>query len=226
MLVDLLVLIIIGLAGSIYLLLCELDRKRKSDWNYISPWFGKKAKNAHVHPFDSFGPFRSYRRPPVLEQLPKAYQRPRSRRDALHSNGEPHPMDSPEVRRALWSIVEYILRDFVDYWFVAVSDNRDFQNDIRHIFDVAFNCLASRAVQVNWTDFIVNHVVESLAHMLRVCRTTEQRLMETDPSFQDLSSDEQVLSFPVSTRYPEFHCIVIMESDIVLCIRKSFFIPL
>ena len=99
---------------------------------------------------------------------------------------------SPRISRALWRGVELLIADFVDPWYAKISNQSDFPNDIRHMFDRSFNAIAVRARRVDWTAFIVRNILTNLNYLLRIYRLTEQHLHKTDPFFSNPRTPQHV----------------------------------
>ena len=99
---------------------------------------------------------------------------------------------SPRMSRALWRGVELVIADFVDPWYSKLSDQSDFPNDIRHMFDRSFNAIAVRARRVDWTVFIVRNILTNLNYLLRIYRLTERHLHKTDPFFSNPRTPQSV----------------------------------
>lgn len=106
----------------------------------------------------------------------------------------PLQKSSEAVFRATWRIAEYILRDFVDYWFVKVSDNKDFPNDVREMLEYAVSMLASRSVRIDWPMFISKNVIGTFKDMLRLFRFAERDCVAADPSKLSVSLLRDCLS--------------------------------
>ena len=77
---------------------------------------------------------------------------------------------SEAVSRPLWRIIEYIVRDFVDWWFQkSVSQDKEFSNDVRELLDVIFSTIARAATRVDWFTAISSILIMSsncLLHFL------------------------------------------------------------
>lgn len=88
------------------------------------------------------------------------------------------------VSRSLWRIAEYVMEDFVIYWFKSVSDDQDFLNDIRYMFEGFFAEFARRCIRVDWTAFVVETVVPCINDVLRMFQVAERELLESNADFQ------------------------------------------
>ena len=89
------------------------------------------------------------------------------------------------VCRSLWRIVEYVLSDFIDFWWIKISDTSEFNNDLRDVFDHAFNVLGERCIKVDWSPFIVKNVISNLNYLMRIYRLTEQEVRSHNPFFEN-----------------------------------------
>ena len=88
---------------------------------------------------------------------------------------------SPKVYHALNRVSEFVVRDFIIYWFQRVSDKNDFPNEVRKSFDHVFSLLAHRASSVDWPMFVSQHIVTTVKDMLRIFRFAELELENRVP---------------------------------------------
>ncbi|MES1910084.1 MAG: hypothetical protein MHM6MM_002743 [Cercozoa sp. M6MM] len=97
-----------------------------------------------------------------------------------------------EVFVSLWTLGELVIRDFIDNWFVNVSDDdREFADEVRKALDHALCVFAKRAQTVDWTSFVSDHVVPVLTHMMRLYRLTERERHKKISRFAEFSQSEQ-----------------------------------
>lgn len=164
---DFVVLLLVVLAGSAYLLLSLFvkDQSTLALWEKLSIQNRLAAESkASLHSLDHSQLLHQ------LEQRQAADHRPTGNDKTTFVLSE----YSLPVCRSLWRIVEYVLSDFVDFWWVKISDSPEFGNDLRDVCDHAFNVLGERCIKVDWSPFIVKNVISNLNYLMRIYRLTEQ----------------------------------------------------
>jgi hypothetical protein len=168
---DLAVVLLVVLASSLYLIF-QLFLKNQSTFSFWEKLAIQKqlSDDAHrsIHTIDH-------------NQLMQHLDQRHAASNAGQSNGSTTDHTtfvlseySLPVCRSLWRIVEYVLSDFIDFWWMKISDSSDFGNDLRDVFDHAFNVLGERCIKIDWSPFIVKNVISNLNYLMRIYRLTEQ----------------------------------------------------
>lgn len=121
------------------------------------------------------------------------------------------------VCRSLWRIVEYVLIDFVDFWWLKISDSPEFGNDLRDVFDHAFNVLAERCIKVDWSPFIVKNVISNLNYLMRIYRLTEQGQWKETP---EVTAGDQPRSIRLTFAIFMF-CVYVGVPSLCVCVCVS-----
>ena len=62
---------------------------------------------------------------------------------------------SEELEKALWTLVEYIIRDYIEWWYLKISPNSaEFPNDVRHLFEHVMSQLVDGLKAMEWEPLI------------------------------------------------------------------------
>lgn len=97
---------------------------------------------------------------------------------------------SEELERAVWSLVEYIIRDYIEWWYNKISRDNDFTNDVRHMFEHVLSQIVDGLKKVQWETVIENLMVE-MRKLLKSYRVTEDNLIKNVQGFKGQSFAER-----------------------------------
>lgn len=119
---DLVVLLLVVIVSSLYLIY-GLFVHHEGTFNFwLKLQLQNRVANDSNRSFEGLDPHR------LIASLP-----PLPPNSTLDPNCDETPFVlnevSEKVCRSLWRIVEYTMTDFVDYWYVKISDDPEFGND-------------------------------------------------------------------------------------------------
>ena len=122
---------------------------------------------------------------------------------AMYTDGLfwPHTKEHKELRKsykrvfkALNIIRDFVMRDFVEYWFrpgVSGTDKK-FMGHVKVLIDGMFNILVQRImVTANWTNFVIDRVITPLQHLLSLYSSILDDMEHNDANFRRLKQSEQ-----------------------------------
>eukprot|EP00472_Partenskyella_glossopodia_P002967 CAMPEP_0197524088 /NCGR_PEP_ID=MMETSP1318-20131121/8846_1 /TAXON_ID=552666 /ORGANISM="Partenskyella glossopodia, Strain RCC365" /LENGTH=610 /DNA_ID=CAMNT_0043076949 /DNA_START=55 /DNA_END=1884 /DNA_ORIENTATION=+ len=72
------------------------------------------------------------------------------------------------VEKELAYICEYIIRDFVEYWYDDMTDDQEFGHNIRWLLEQLVYVLMSRVLRVNWSRLVNGKIASCLSEMLLI----------------------------------------------------------
>ena len=76
---------------------------------------------------------------------------------------------------ALQEVLEYFIRDYIEYWYDTISDHESFLYHIRQVLQRAVIKFASRSKEMQWVNFFTTKLVDDFANHLKIFRITEDR---------------------------------------------------
>mmetsp|Transcript_41430 Transcript_41430/g.66623 ORF Transcript_41430/g.66623 Transcript_41430/m.66623 type:complete len:1048 (-) Transcript_41430:109-3252(-) len=98
--------------------------------------------------------------------------------------------ETEALERTLWKLVEYIIRDYIEWWYDPISSDPVFLNDIRHVFEHVLSQLVAGIKALEWEGIFQEFIVE-LRKLMKSYRVTEIALEKRIPGFKDLSLQER-----------------------------------
>ncbi|XP_019389810.1 PREDICTED: sorting nexin-13 isoform X1 [Crocodylus porosus] len=109
------------------------------------------------------------------------------------------------IDEPLQQVIQFSLRDYVQYWYYTLSDNESFLLEIRQALQNALIQFSTRSKEINWQSYFTTRLVDDFGTHLRVFRKAQQRIMEKDDQKKD-TAEELVDTF--------FEVEVEMEKDV------------
>ncbi len=90
---------------------------------------------------------------------------------------------------------DFIMRDFIDYWYKAnvSTDDRKFINHIKFAIDGLFQILIKRISSTNWTYFIRDRIFHPLRECLILYKNIVNDLEKNNPKWSQLNENERYL---------------------------------
>ena len=76
----------------------------------------------------------------------------------------------------LFQILQYFFRDYIHYWYFAISDDERFLYELQQVIQKVIITFASRTKEVEWVPFLTTRLVDDFAMHLKIFRITKERL--------------------------------------------------
>ncbi|XP_078233295.1 sorting nexin-13 isoform X3 [Pogona vitticeps] len=110
------------------------------------------------------------------------------------------------IDEPLQQIIQFSLRDYVQYWYYTLSDDESFLLEIRQALQNALIQFSSRSKEIDWQPYFTTRLVDDFATHLRVFRKAQQRITEKDDQIQDGAEDLVDTFFEVEAEMEEKIC--------------------
>lgn len=110
-----------------------------------------------------------------------------------------------QIDQMLHTIIDYILRDFIDSWFFSLTDNKEFSEfRTRNCIEDSIQNICNRIKNIQWVPLITTKLVDNVAMHARFYRlanedaksTQEDGAKRSEPKSGQNSSPQR---FPVAT---------------------------
>ncbi|XP_028978585.1 sorting nexin-13 isoform X5 [Esox lucius] len=101
-----------------------------------------------------------------------------------------HYIDEP-----LQQVIQFALRDYIQYWYYTLSEDESFLLEIRQTVQNALVQFSTRSKDVDWQPYFTTRLVDDFATHLRVFRKAQDRLEGREDCKQRDLSEEMVESF-------------------------------
>eukprot|EP00795_Rhopilema_esculentum_P014548 gene14548-5617_t len=83
---------------------------------------------------------------------------------------------SSSLDAALQEVLEYFLRDYVEYWYNTISDHEAFLYHLRQVIQRGIITFASRSKDLQWVNYLTTRLVDDFANHLKIFRITKDRI--------------------------------------------------
>nr|XP_046181727.1 sorting nexin-13-like isoform X6 [Oncorhynchus gorbuscha] len=94
------------------------------------------------------------------------------------------------IDEPLQQVIQFALRDYIQYWYYTLSEDESFLLEIRQTVQNALVQFSTRSKEVDWQPYFTTRLVDDFATHLRVFRKAQDRLERRDDNKQrDLSED-------------------------------------
>ncbi|XP_030057370.1 sorting nexin-13 isoform X2 [Microcaecilia unicolor] len=138
--------------------------------------FGKTNSEKYLEKWEhAFLPLPSTGVLKCLEEMKKEARPIRIDRRLTGSN----MIDEP-----LQQVIQFSLRDYIQYWYYTLSDDESFLLEIRQTVQNALVQLSTRSKEVDWQPYFTTRLVDDFATHLRVFRKAQQRTIEKEDQKQ------------------------------------------
>lgn len=78
---------------------------------------------------------------------------------------------SKQIDKLLHTIINYILRDFIESWFISLSDNKEFSDcRVRNSIEESLQNIATRIKNTQWIPLMTTKLVDNVAVHARLYR--------------------------------------------------------
>ncbi|KAK6324180.1 hypothetical protein J4Q44_G00065190 [Coregonus suidteri] len=99
------------------------------------------------------------------------------------------------IDEPLQQVILFALRDYIQYWYYALSEDESFLLEIRQTVQNALVQFSTRSKDVDWQPYLTTRLVDDFATHLRVFRKAQDRLEGREDNKQRDLSEEMVESF-------------------------------
>ena len=83
---------------------------------------------------------------------------------------------SSSLDATLQEVLEYFIRDYIEYWYEAIGDHEGFLYHIRQVLQRALIQFARRSKEMQWVNFFTTKLVDDFANHLKIFRITKDRI--------------------------------------------------
>ncbi|XP_043994275.1 sorting nexin-13 isoform X1 [Gambusia affinis] len=98
------------------------------------------------------------------------------------------------IDEPLHQVIQFALRDYIQYWYYTLSEDESFLLEIRQTLQNALIQFSTRSKEVDWQPYFTTRLVDDFATHLRVFRKAQDRLADREDKQRDIT-DELVDSF-------------------------------
>ncbi|KAM4539938.1 sorting nexin-13 isoform 1-T1 [Odontesthes bonariensis] len=98
------------------------------------------------------------------------------------------------IDEPLQQVIQFALRDYIQYWYYTLSEDESFLLEIRQTLQNALVQFSTRSKEVDWQPYFTTRLVDDFATHLRVFRKAQDRLADREDKQRDIT-EELVESF-------------------------------
>uniref|UniRef100_H3DK82 Sorting nexin 13 n=1 Tax=Tetraodon nigroviridis TaxID=99883 RepID=H3DK82_TETNG len=98
------------------------------------------------------------------------------------------------IDEPLQQVIQFALRDYIQYWYYTLSEDESFLLEIRQTLQNALVQFCTRSKEVDWQPYFTTRLVDDFATHLRVFRKAQDRLADREDKQRDVT-EELVDSF-------------------------------
>nr|XP_056713314.1 sorting nexin-13 isoform X2 [Euleptes europaea] len=84
------------------------------------------------------------------------------------------------IDEPLQQVIQFSLRDYVQYWYYTLSDDESFLHEIRKTLQNALIKFSTRSKEIDWLPYFATRLVDDFGTHLRIFRKAQQRITEKD----------------------------------------------
>ncbi|KAG9278953.1 sorting nexin-13 isoform X2 [Astyanax mexicanus] len=99
------------------------------------------------------------------------------------------------IDEPLQQVIQFALRDYIQYWYYTLSEDESFLLEIRQTVQNALVQFSTRSKEVDWQPYFTTRLVDDFATHLRVFRKAQERLNERDDLKQRDAPEELLDAF-------------------------------
>ncbi|KAM6134804.1 sorting nexin-13 isoform 4-T4 [Pterocles gutturalis] len=89
------------------------------------------------------------------------------------------------IDEPLQQVIQFSLRDYVQYWYYTLSDDESFLLEIRQALQYALVQFSARSKETDWQPYFTTRLVDDFGTHLRVFRKAQQRIAEKGDQMKD-----------------------------------------
>uniref|UniRef100_A0A2K5J3F0 PXA domain-containing protein n=1 Tax=Colobus angolensis palliatus TaxID=336983 RepID=A0A2K5J3F0_COLAP len=93
------------------------------------------------------------------------------------------------IDEPLQQVIQFSLRDYVQYWYYTLSDDESFLLEIRQTLQNALIQFATRSKEIDWQPYFTTRLVDDFGTHLRVFRKAQQKITEKDDQVKGTAED-------------------------------------
>lgn len=110
-----------------------------------------------------------------------------------------------QIDQLLHTIINYILRDFIDSWFISLSDNKEFSEfRTRNCIEESVQNVCTRVKGIQWIPLMTTKLVDIVAMHARLYRKANATLnLQLDETKSTSSSGSNQSSFQTNNSSPQ-----------------------
>uniref|UniRef100_A0A669CZ37 Sorting nexin 13 n=1 Tax=Oreochromis niloticus TaxID=8128 RepID=A0A669CZ37_ORENI len=90
------------------------------------------------------------------------------------------------IDEPLQQVIQFALRDYIQYWYYTLSEDESFLLEIRQTLQNALVQFSTRSKEVDWQPYFTTRLVDDFATHLRVFRKAQDRLGDREDKLNDL----------------------------------------
>jgi len=98
--------------------------------------------------------------------------------------------DSPELTAALRKLVDFVIRDYIEWWYTPISQSDRFPNDLRHLMEYALGQLVSGSKLLEG-EIVFEGLLTEVRKLLKCYRFTEIALEKQIHRFKKMKPHER-----------------------------------
>ncbi|XP_053322437.1 sorting nexin-13 [Spea bombifrons] len=93
------------------------------------------------------------------------------------------------IDEPLQQVIQFSLRDYVQYWYYTLSEDESFLLEIRQTVQKALVQFSTRSKEIDWQPYFTTRLVDDFATHLRVFRKAQLRMAEKEEQKKDVTED-------------------------------------
>ncbi|XP_005377399.1 PREDICTED: sorting nexin-13 isoform X2 [Chinchilla lanigera] len=125
--------------------------------------------------------------PPTSTGIPKCLEE--MKREARTIKIDRRLTGANIIDEPLQQVIQFSLRDYVQYWYYTLSDDESFLLEIRQALQNALIQFATRSKEIDWQPYFTTRIVDDFGTHLRVFRKAQQRITEKDDQMKGTAED-------------------------------------
>lgn len=110
------------------------------------------------------------------------------------------------IDEPLQQVIQFSLRDYVQYWYYTLSEDESFLLEIRQTIQNALLQFSARSKEVDWQPYFTTRLVDDFATHLRAFRKAQQRMAEKEDQKKDAAEDFVDTFFEVEVEMEKLVC--------------------
>ncbi|XP_061269627.1 sorting nexin-13 isoform X4 [Bos javanicus] len=125
--------------------------------------------------------------PPTSTGIPKCLEE--MKREARTIKIDRRLTGANIIDEPLQQVIQFSLRDYVQYWYYTLSDDESFLLEIRQTLQNALIQFATRSKEIDWQPYFTTRLVDDFGTHLRVFRKAQQKITEKDDQVKGTAED-------------------------------------
>ncbi|XP_054846839.1 sorting nexin-13 isoform X2 [Eublepharis macularius] len=89
------------------------------------------------------------------------------------------------IDEPLQQVIQFSLRDYVQYWYYTLSDDESFLLEIRKTLQNALIKFSTRSKEIDWLPYFATRLVDDFGTHLRIFTKAQQRITEKDDRMKE-----------------------------------------